>query len=347
MIRLTGFLLISLFFIGCNTDAISDPVVTNDPPSEIAEDVYDDEVGGVWAKENLDLLAVGSLLNESVDGASFEKLLNTDEGVNNLDLNGDGFVDYISVEEFEDRTDDQRGFTLLSRFGPDDVQEIASIIFGRDRPDRRGATLYVRGNDQIYGNNYGYEGNLLDKSLKIARWVFGDRDNYYRSTYYYDNYPDQYTKYRVINTPVYRNRVVKYQVNPAMIKITTPTSKIKIKSRYPGRSYRRVRAKLVKPTREQLAFYKSGSSKPAKQKSKDLQDPDKGPKAKDNGRGKALDKKPQKSGKPGVDKKSGKGSGKGAGKQPVKKNLDKKGGNLGKNGKAKGGGKSKGKGGKP
>ncbi|MDH3493999.1 MAG: hypothetical protein OEM82_10645 [Acidobacteriota bacterium] len=356
--KVSVLLLSSLFFIACDTDAIAELPRTNDSSSESVKDVYDGEAEGDLAKDNFDLLAVGSLLDEAEDGAEFERLLNKNEGINNLDLNGDGFVDYVSVEEFEDRADDQRGFTLLSRFGPDDVQEIASIILGRDRPDRSGATFYVQGNDQIYGNNYGYQGNWLDKTLKIASWAFGSRDNYYRSPYYYDNYPDYYRTYRVIGTPVYRNRVYKYQVNPAMTKITTPFGKIKIKSRYPGRSYRRVHARLVNPTREQLIFYKNERGKFKDQKSKDKNGPDKGSKGKDNGPGKGSkakdngpgdgsDKQVDKPGKRGVDTKPGKdnnrGNGKGNGKPPAQKDNDKKGGKPDKGPKMKGGGKGKGK----
>ena len=134
--KLAGCLLVAFLFISCNIDGTSDRVESVEAPNETEQDVFD-ESEAAWAKENFDLLAVSNLLDESEDVGDFEKRINENDGVNNIDLNGDGFVDYISVEEFENRTDDQRGFTLLSRFGPNEVQEIASFIFGRDRPDRR------------------------------------------------------------------------------------------------------------------------------------------------------------------------------------------------------------------
>ncbi len=291
------FIFSAFLLIGCDADSPQPDMagVETTVPAENEEFVYE-EGDGAWAKENFDLAVLDDLLVEADDPQEFERLINSEDGVNNLDLNGDGYVDYISVREFEDRTDGQRGFSLFSRFGPDEIQEIASIIFDRDRPDRRGAVVYVRGNEQIYGENNFYEGNWLDKSLAIANWVFGDRDGYYRSPYYYDNYPDYYDPYYVVETPVYRERITKYQVNPAMTKITTPTTKIKIKSPYPGRSYNRVYAKMAKPTKEQIVFIKDNPKPPKfeKVKVKEKKDKDfekRGKKDDDDfaGRGKVKD----------------------------------------------------------
>jgi hypothetical protein len=262
LVKLFALLCISsILLTGCGD---SDPpeIVGTDIGPPINEETYENDAG-VWAKDNFDLQPIGSVLEESDDIGDFERRLNSDARFNNLDLNGDGNVDYISVREFEDRNDNQRGFSLFSRFDGDAIQEIASIFFDRDRPDRNGARVYVRGNEQMYGDNFGYEANWLDKSLNISRYIFSNRDDYYESPYYDDNYPDYYGEYPVLETPIYRQRITKYMVNPAMTKITTPTMKIKIKSPYPGRSYNRAYAKMAKPTKEQITFYKN---KPKKDK---------------------------------------------------------------------------------
>ena len=50
--------------------------------------------------DGLDLEAVGELFREAENLEAFEKVLNDPEvGINNLDLNGDGYVDYIRVVE--------------------------------------------------------------------------------------------------------------------------------------------------------------------------------------------------------------------------------------------------------
>lgn len=219
------------------------------------EDVISAETG-YWAKENFDLPAAAALLERAEDAEEFEFLINSEDGINNLDLNGDGYVDYISVAEFDDRYDNQRGFALFDKFGPDEIQEIARIVFERDVRDNQGARVYLSGNEQIYGDNYNYETNWLDTSLAIANWLFNDRDDVYESPYYYDNYPSDYTVYRVVEPPVYRTRVQKYYPHPVFVRVDQPfDDRIKIKSKYKGKHYDKIYARMARPTREQIEFY--------------------------------------------------------------------------------------------
>jgi hypothetical protein len=251
------------FFTACNS---LDQLRTSDP---YPNDATEAGLGGDnnWARENLDLQAVGGLLEKADDAEEFEYLLNSEDGVNNLDLNGDGYADYISVREFDDRYDDQRGFSLFSQFGPDLIQEIAQIIFYRDR-DRYnypGSRVLLIGNDQIYGDNYYYETDWYDRSYPIVTWMFGDRDNYYRSPYYYGYYPDYYEVYPVVDTPVYITRVREYYYEPVFVRTEQPPvyiSQIKIKSPNYGKSMDKIYSKLAKPTREQVEFRKNNPNKP-------------------------------------------------------------------------------------
>lgn len=257
-------LLTTLFMIACNSTRSEKTASTTPQPSEVIRDSVDGDMGGDYARDNLDLQAVGALLERSTDAENFEYLLNSDRRVNNLDLNGDGYVDYISVAEFDDRDTGQRGFTLFDRFGADDIQEIASLIFHRDRNDSRGARVLLNGNEQIHGDNYYYESNWLDKSLKIVDWAFGDRNDYYRSPYYYNNYPSNYSAYQVVETPVYRTRIREYYPEPVFVRTANPTvTVIKIKSSYRNRSINSIFAKLAKPTKEQKEFRENPSNRPA------------------------------------------------------------------------------------
>ncbi len=262
---LTTLLAITLFFTACEQTQTETPrtlISKSDTETTALTESDNNYDGDYWAKDNLDLQAVGNLLEKSDSAEDFEYRLNSDNGINNLDLNGDGYVDYISVAEYDDRPDNRRGFSLFNKFDGNDIQEIATLIFDRDRTDRRGARVYLTGNEQIYGSNNFYEGNWLDKGLNIANWIFSDRDDDYRSPYYYDNYPDNYDAYRVVETPVYRDRITQYMVNPAMTKITTPTTKIKIKSPYAGRSYNGIYARLAEPTEEQKIFFENNPKPP-------------------------------------------------------------------------------------
>lgn len=258
-IILTATIVITtLMLMACNSTRSDESTAPLPDSRTIAEADIDTDIDGEYARENLDLNAVGVLLEKSKNAENFEYLLNTDNRVNNLDLNGDGYADYISVAEYEDRDTNQRGFTLFDRFGADDIQEIARICFDRDRIENRGARILLTGNEQLYGDNYYYEANWLDKSLDIVSWAFGDRSEYYHSPYYYDNYPNNYNVYRVIETPVYRTRIQEYYPQPIFIRTNTPSiTIIKIKSSYKDRSTNRIFAKLAKPSKEQKEFRKS------------------------------------------------------------------------------------------
>ncbi|MEO6335113.1 MAG: hypothetical protein ABIO91_09030 [Pyrinomonadaceae bacterium] len=248
---------IGLFLIGCNTDQTqqipSEQAYRNDAgrPIENEGDEY-------WAKDNLDLERVGNLLERSESPEQFESYLNRPDGINNLDLNGDGYADYISVEEYNDRDSNSRGLSLFSRFGPNLIQEIAKVILYRDSGSNYpGARFLVNGNEQLYGDNNYYEANWLDRAVPIASMLFGNHDRY-RSPYYYDNYPSNYQPYDIVNTPIYRTRIQQLYPQPMFVYTDAPTfvDKVKIVSPYEGKWMENVHAKLAKPNEKQEEFIK-------------------------------------------------------------------------------------------
>jgi hypothetical protein len=255
------------FLAGCGSSRTStrtdETGSVNPYPSTVVENEYISDENTDLAKENLDLRAVGHLLEKSKNAEEFEHLLNSSDGVNNLDLNGDGYADYISVAEYENNDDNQRGFTLFDRFGSEEIQEIARIIFDRDRFDAPGARVLLNGNEQLYGDDYYYETNWQDKAPAIVSFLFGKRESNYQSPYYYGNYPENYETYRVVETPVYRTRITQYTAAPVFVKTVKPTiTQIKIKSPYSGRWSEKIFAKLAKPTKEQINFRKNNPNKP-------------------------------------------------------------------------------------
>ena len=255
--------IITSFMAACSTNDPQRTATTEPYPNDAV--TIDPERDDYWAKDNFDLQRVGSYLEESDDPAEFERYLNDDDGINNLDLNGDGYADYISVEEFEDRDSNSRGLSLFSRFGPDLIQEIARIFLYRDGPNYPGARYLINGNEQLYGDNYYYETNWLDRPTGLATYLFSDHDRY-QSPYYYDNYPSGYRVYEIVETPVYRTRIEQLYPQPVFVYTTAPTfvDKIKIKSPNNGLHLGQIHAKLVKPTKEQAEFLKSNPGRVGK-----------------------------------------------------------------------------------
>ncbi len=137
--------------------------------------------------KGLDLDAVTALAKKSKDAADFERLLNSQsEGLNNIDLNDDGKVDYINVTEYG--SGDQRGFSLTTEISPGKVQEIATIEFKKDGDT---GTVQTTGNPSLYGaGNYHHSSFGLTDALLIG-WLFSNRPGY-TSPYGYGNYPPSY-----------------------------------------------------------------------------------------------------------------------------------------------------------
>jgi hypothetical protein len=249
------FLAIALIFSGCNSGVQQQEITTADP--ELDDVPVETEGDEYWARENFDLQRVGDLVERAGSPEEFEALLNDEGGVNNLDLNGDGYVDYVSVDEFDGRDRNARGLSLFSRFGPDMIQEIATILFYRDDLNSPGARVLLIGNEQIYGDDNYYETDWLERSLPLVSDLFEDRDDPYRSQYFYENYPANYDPFEIVDPPAYRTRMAELMSQPSFVPITTVpvyASKVKIKSPHNGKWMEKIHAKLAKPTKEQVDF---------------------------------------------------------------------------------------------
>lgn len=244
----------SVVSTNANVDANSNTTALVEPTPDLSE---------YWARDNFDLKRAGTLLERSNSPQEFERYLNEPDGINNLDLNGDGYADYISVQEFGGDDDLERGLSLFARYGPDLIQNIATVFFYRDEPRYPGARVMFRGDERMYGDDIYYETNWLDRSLGVVNALFGDRD-YYRSPYYYDNYPDYYDPYFVVETPIYRTRISERYPQPVFAYTTRPVfyEKIKIKSPNNGLHLGQIKARFARPTKEQEAWYRDNPGRP-------------------------------------------------------------------------------------
>ena len=251
------FLLFSLFLAACSTDQTANQQQAANVETNANDALAEAEpIDEYWAKDNFDLQRVGPLLERSENLEEFEAYLNDEDGINNLDLNGDGYVDYISVDEFEDRTDNERGLSLYTRYDDDVIQELGTVRFYRDHYNAPGARILLTGDEHIYGPDHYYETNWLDRALGIVSFLFRPRDNFYRSPYYYDHYPPDYVAYEVVEPPIYISRVQRLYPEPVFVFTHTPriVTTVTIDSPYDGRWIERVHARMVNPTREQLEF---------------------------------------------------------------------------------------------
>jgi hypothetical protein len=240
-----------IFGISCNREQAPQSTLVNSNGSMLPpDDQY-------WAKNNFDLQRVGDIVKRSRSPEEFERYLNRPGGINNLDLNGDGYADYISVREYNDLNDPySRGLSMYTQYGPDQIQEIGDVLFYRDQPQYPGARILLRGDPRMYGDNFYYQNNWLDQSLQLVSYLFNGNRDVYSTPYYYDNYPTWYQTYDVVETPVYQRRVVELYPQPIVVYTTQPEfiDKIDIRSPNDGRYYSEAQAVFVKPAREQEDF---------------------------------------------------------------------------------------------
>lgn len=159
--------------------------------------------------EGLDLEAVGELFSEADNLEAFEKVLNDpDVGINNLDLNDDGFVDYIRV--VEDMVDDVHLIILQVPLGENEFQDVATIEV--ERTDDDGYNMQIRGNEVIYGPDYYVAPRYVHiHTWPIIIWIYRPVYTPYRSVYYYGYYPHWYRTYHPVPHKVYYTRTHHYR----------------------------------------------------------------------------------------------------------------------------------------
>jgi hypothetical protein len=101
--------------------------------------------------DNLNLYATMKLFQESETLEGFERDLNDQNSrINNLDLNGDNLVDYITVKDYVDG--DVHTIVLSTQLNSYDTQDIA--VFTVQRFDDGTARIQLIGDEALYGKNY-------------------------------------------------------------------------------------------------------------------------------------------------------------------------------------------------
>lgn len=153
--------------------------------------------------EGLDLRAVMGVFKQAKSLEDFERRLNDEStGVNNLDLNGDGRIDYIRVV---DRADAQaHAISLEVPINGSESQDVAVIAI--EKQGHESAQLQVIGDELLYGENYiiepaeamqqGGKGAAYHGGLFFNVWfwtcvnvIFMPSYACYVSPWYWDYYP--------------------------------------------------------------------------------------------------------------------------------------------------------------
>ena len=178
--------------------------------------------------DNLDLFAVLDLFQKSPSIEDFEKSLNLQEtGVNNLDLDLDGNVDFIKVATEQDG--DDFAFILQVDVSEKEIQDVAVILVSKDEDEK--VTLQMVGDKDLYGNDYviepappapkvtanpAYTGSnpvesnqatttVVVESTPIVQYVYSPVYVPYYPPYTYVYHPPYYAAFTVVAVGVYHN----------------------------------------------------------------------------------------------------------------------------------------------
>jgi hypothetical protein len=138
--------------------------------------------------DNLNLFAVMKLFQESKTLEEFERTLNDENSrINNLDLNNDNYIDYISV--FDNVYGDVHNIVLQVAINEREKQDVA--VFTVERDKKGNVILQLTGDRALYGDNYIIEPNYDDTVINEtpnpgytgnARTVNGRKVNVVRTT---------------------------------------------------------------------------------------------------------------------------------------------------------------------
>lgn len=166
--------------------------------------------------KNLDLYATLELFKEAESVEDFESSLNSEKNtVNNLDLNNDGFVDYVRVIEYKEA--EFHTLTLQVPLSESNAQDVAVIEIEQNGEN---TSAQIVGNPELYGDNHIIEPNSANESTahnvsnwKIVKRMYGPKYNIWISPWRYNHHPKAYRTWKPLSFKVYSGKVKRHHSN--------------------------------------------------------------------------------------------------------------------------------------
>ncbi len=112
--------------------------------------------------DNLNLFAVMKLFQESETLEGFERSLNAEDSkINNLDLNGDNYIDYIKVLDYVNGT----AHTIVLQVAVNEKENQDVAVFTVQQDANNQVQVQLIGDEALYGKDYIIEPNYADNGL--------------------------------------------------------------------------------------------------------------------------------------------------------------------------------------
>ncbi len=153
--------------------------------------------------DNLDLEAVATLFGKSRNLEEFEQRLNDPQAqISNLDLNQDGYVDYLRV--VEDQENGISEVVIQAVLGDNEFQDVATIEV--ERNNNRNPNVQIVGDPYLYGPDYILLPVFVRPPL-IFSFFWGPAYRPWHSPYYWGYYPPRFHYWRPVATFRYQRNV--------------------------------------------------------------------------------------------------------------------------------------------
>ena len=156
--------------------------------------------------EYLDLKAVVALFSNSASVEDFEKSLNNSNlHISNLDLNNDGYADYLRCMEAAEGLN--RYIIIQAIIDSNIYKDIATIFVIKEASNV--ITVQIIGDSDLYGNNYIIQPTFMHYP-KIYSWLWCSHWQCWHSPYRYAYYPPWYVRYHTCHYNTYRRHIRSY-----------------------------------------------------------------------------------------------------------------------------------------
>jgi hypothetical protein len=186
-----GILVFALLAVLCNLQA-QDRITAN----AVSYDISD----------NLDLQAVATLFGKSKNLENFEQRLNDPRSqISNLDLNQDGYVDYLRVMENADNGNSE--VVIQAVLGDNVFQDVATIDVEKDNSEN--PAIQIIGDPYLYGPDYILLPVFVRRPL-IFSFFWGSAYRPWHSPFYWGYYPPRFQSWRPMATFKYQRNVHRY-----------------------------------------------------------------------------------------------------------------------------------------
>ena len=193
-------LLLAVSLFGMMSCVTQTRVVSSPPPPRVVTvEAMDYDIS-----YNLDLEAVATLFGSVNSLEEFERRLNSyDNQISNLDMNNDGYIDYLRVVEMADRQ--ANVIVIQAVLGTNVYQDVATIVV--EKKNKRTNYVQIIGSPYLYGVNYIIEPVYYWRP-PIFNVFWGSRYVVWNSPYYWGYYPSYYNSYyRPVAVNVYVRNV--------------------------------------------------------------------------------------------------------------------------------------------